>query len=1303
MVLECAGPPALSTTRDIPSAGGLAHSRTLTRGWFGSGSLFFAVMGGTHLRRETRQECVPRLPLPAGEGRGEGERAEVSSRPIDFQRFDCPLSLPHSQSLSRWEREATHGRFGGISTARVDSTRNSEQPRYPSALRKACLLFAVVWLALASFAAEWKTLESNFAHPPPEARPWVYWFIIDGNFSRAGITADLEAMQRAGIGGVILMEVEVGLPRGPVRFMSEEWRALFKHAVAEAERLGLQITLNAGPGWTGSGGPWVKPEQSMQHLVASATEISGPTNFSGVLLRPTPRKPYFGNGGLSPEMIKAQEDFYVDVAVLAFPRTTNGAVIADIDEKALYLRHPYSSRPGTKPFLPSPDSAGESVAGAIARERMIDLSAKLLPDGRLNWTAPPGEWTILRLGRTSTGANTRPAPQPGLGLESDKFDPAALDAHFAAYVGSLLRSIGPRLNQRTSGWTMLHIDSWEMGAQNWTGKFREEFKHRRGYDPLKYLPAYTGRVVDNPEITERFLWDVRLTAQELVLEKHAQHLKTLGHQHGLGLSIEPYDMNPTADLALGAVADVPMCEFWADGDGFETSFSCIEATSIAHTHGKPVVAAEAFTGGGGTSWMRHPGSMKNQADWAFAAGINRLVFHRYAHQPWLNVAPGMTMGFYGTQYERTQTWWELSGAWHEYLARCQFLLRQGVAVAEILYLTPEGAPHVFRPPPSALAGSRTLPDRRGYNFDGCDPQTLIERVSVCAGKLVLPDGASYQMLVLPQTPTMTPQLLTKVKQLLAGGALVVGPRPVKSPSLTDHPRCDAEVQRLADAVWGKRENAATSGPRKVGRGTLVATELKSNSQKPKALPSGMRWIWFNEAAPASAAPVGTRYFRSEFTIANAAEVMSAELHLTADNEFKARLNGRTVGEGSDFHVLAAFDVVAQLKSGTNELRITVVNGGDAPNPAGLLGAMVVRFRDGRELVMTTGASWLSATNVNGPWVAAKDLGPAGISPWGMPEMPAQDFRPPYPEYDFTAALLAQRGELPDFESSEPLRFHHRRLPAGEIFFISNPSAAAHEAACRFRVKDMQPEWWNPLTGERRALRTFKPTADGRTEVALSLGGSESGFVVFREKRSSRKPSVNAIEAKPSLTRLEIAGPWDVSFPPQHGASTSVLLDRLASLSEHPDTRVKYFSGVATYRTSFDWPTSTQSLPPGSIVLDLGDVHVMAEVRLNGRNLGTVWCAPFAVDVSVGIKPGRNELEVRVANLWPNRMIGDAQEADGTTSRLNGLATAWPEWLRQGEFPPANRISWSAYEPFKKDSPLPASGLIGPVTIRTRPH
>ncbi len=628
------------------------------------------------------------------------------------------------------------------------------------------------------------SLAAGFAHPPDEARPWVYWMWMDGNLTREGITADLEAMRTAGLGGVVICEVNVGVPRGPVEFMSPEWRRLFKHVVREAERLGLEVTLNAGPGWTGSGGPWVEPEQSMQHIVAAATDVSGPSRFDAALPRPARRSAFFGEGGLPQSIKDTMDGFYRDVAVLAFPTPAAGAAIDAIDEKALYIRAPYSSQPGVRPFLPAPAEYPALPAGtAVDRARVVDLTDKLAADGRLVWDVPAGRWTILRFGRTTTGANTRPAPVPGLGLECDKFDAAAFDAHYDAFVGALLREIGPRRTDGRAGWTTLHIDSWEMGAQNWTAAFREEFRKRRGYDPLTYLPAVTGRPVESLEISERFLWDLRQTAQELVLENHALRLKELGRRDGFRLSIEPYDMTPCADMTLGTAADVPMSEFWLYG--FHTAHSVFEAAGLAHTGGKRIMAAEAFTSLDTEAWRAHPASMKPLGDWAFAAGVNRIVFHRYQNQAGMTMRPGMTMGQFGVHWERTQTWWDMVPAYHAYLSRCQFMLRQGLPVADVCFLVAEGAPHVFRPPASALRGDPPVPT--GPAFDGCPPETLLSRASVADGRLVFSDGMSYRVLVLPERETMTPALLKKIRDLVEAGATIVGPRPRKSPSLAGLP------------------------------------------------------------------------------------------------------------------------------------------------------------------------------------------------------------------------------------------------------------------------------------------------------------------------------------------------------------------------------------------------------------------------------------------------------------------------------------------------------------------------------------
>ncbi len=467
--------------------------------------------------------------------------------------------------------------------------------RKPVLLLITCILSLIAILQSCSQAEKSKTLiylAKGFQTPPDSVRPGVYWYFMDGNLSREAITADLESMKKVGIGTVLFLEVNVEIPRGKVDFLSEEWQTLFTHIVRESERLGITIMLGVGPGWTGSGGPWVSGGQSMKHLVYSSVQVSGTQNKPIVLPKPAPMNPYFGEGSFTPELKQKWLDYYEDVAVLAFPTPSGNFTISDITEKALYYREPYSSKSGVKPFLPSIADYSEPAKGmAIPSEKIIDVTSYLKPDGTLEWKAPQGNWTIMRFGSRNNGAVTRPAPIPGVGFEADKFDTSAINAHLENFIGLLLQKTGIPDKKHQGGLKMLHMDSWEMGAQNWTLLLREEFKKRRGYDPLPFFPVYAGLVVESLEKSERFLWDLRQTAQELVIENHAIHLKKYAQKYNMGFSIEPYDLNPTADMELGAVADVPMCEFWSKGYGFNTWFSCVQAASIAHIEGKKVVAA----------------------------------------------------------------------------------------------------------------------------------------------------------------------------------------------------------------------------------------------------------------------------------------------------------------------------------------------------------------------------------------------------------------------------------------------------------------------------------------------------------------------------------------------------------------------------------------------------------------------------------------------------------------------------------------------------------------------------------------
>jgi hypothetical protein len=693
------------------------------------------------------------------------------------------------------------------------------------ALSVCLLLISGVWAQnkkVAKPSVQADNLKASFITPPDSVRPGVYWYFMDGNLSREGMTKDLESMKKAGIGNVLFLEVNIGVPRGPIDFMSEQWQELFKHAVSETKRLGMTFTLGIGPGWSGSGGPWVKPAESMQHLVYSVTEVSGPTVKSIQLPKPDPRKPYFGEKTLNEDLKKQWLDYYQDAFVLAFPTPSSSTKIQDIDEKALYYREPFSSKKGVKPFLPEPlANSGIPAQASVDPKQIVDLTKYLQKDGTLNWKAPAGKWTIMRFGSRNNGAITRPAPLPGLGFECDKFDTVAFRDHLDQYVGKLLKKVENPQTSNGAGWNMLHMDSWEMGAQNWTANFRKEFQKRRGYDPLPYFPVYSGQVVGNAELSERFLWDLRQTSQELVVENHALYLKKYGRKYGFRLSIEPYDMNPCADFDLGSAADVPMCEFWSKGYGFKTAFSCIEASSIANIIGAPVVGAESFTSESKEAWKLYPTVIKNQGDWAFCTGINRFVYHTFAHKPLDDkYQPGMTMAQYGVHWDRGQTWWPLASGYHTYVSRCSHLLQQGRKVADILYLIPEGAPHVFLPPASAMEGNDTIPDHKGYNFDGCSAQLLISKASVSNKKIVFPGGASYQVLVLPNYKTMTPKLLDKIASLVRDGATVIGNPPVQSPSLVGYPLCDAQIQKKALSVWQSTQVPAKITKVNYGKGTI---------------------------------------------------------------------------------------------------------------------------------------------------------------------------------------------------------------------------------------------------------------------------------------------------------------------------------------------------------------------------------------------------------------------------------------------------------------------------------------------------
>jgi len=966
-------------------------------------------------------------------------------------------------------------------------------------------------------------LKQAFQHPPDTAKPGVYWYFMDGNLSREGMTKDLESMKAAGISNLVFLEVGIGVPRGPVSFMSDEWQDLFVHAVREAERLGIKILLGAGPGWCGSGGPWVKPEEAMKHLVFSETDVEGNRKVDRILPVPEQRKTPWHT---------LKNDYYEDVYVYAVPQEVK-PVIEDINEKALYERYPYSSWPNVKTHLPSRADYPEPEGSlSLVPEAIINLTGHLQPGGRLVWDAPEGDWTIVRMGLRVTGASTRPSPEPAIGLESDKLSAVAFENHLKNYSDILLKKTHPRKDG--VGWTGFHIDSWESGSQNWTNGIVEEFKKRRGYDPEPYFITFTGRAVQSVEIAERFLWDLRLTCQELLLENHAEFAKTYAHKNGLELTIEPYDMNPAGDLDLGSVADVIMAEFWSKRFGYDTHYAVIEATSISHISGRQVVAAEVFTSDNREAWQEYPWSMKDQTDWALAMGVNRFVFHTFAHKPLGDqYKPGMTMGPYGVHWDRDQTWWPMVSAYHQYISRCSHMMQQGQGVSDILYLTPEGAPMVFNPPSDALFSNGPIPDKKGYGFDGCSPLMLMERADVENGKIVFPGATSFQIMVLPNSETMTPELLEKIASLVEKGATIIGSPPVKSPGLSGYPACDERVKALSEKLWGTLETPGTLTRRIYGKGQI--------------------------------------------------------------------------------------------------------------------------FRGG-EL--------------------------SSLSPDSL-----------YPAYAKTVEILSGMNIPEDFSSdNNTIRYGHRRTAEQDIYFMANRTDSFQQITCRFRAEG-EPVLWNGTTGETRKMTNYSVTG-GVTSIPLEFFPYESFLITFSSgkptKGSGKSGKGNFPEVRPVMT---IEGSWEVSFDTVWGGPGKTVFHELTDWTSNELRGIKYYSGIAEYRKSFQFSNKEKNK---GYCLDLGEIHDIARVKLNGKDLGIVWCAPWRLDISKALKNGKNELEIEVANRWINRLLGDQLPPDAGVRKVrfeNGM-------LGGKEFS-AGRYTFTlnaAMRSFRFMEPLP-SGLLGPVTIQ----
>jgi len=1113
------------------------------------------------------------------------------------------------------------------------------------------LLLAFNWSHVKAQVSAKPDIRKAFLSPSAEASPWVFWYWMQASVSKEGITADLEAMKEAGIGGAYLMPIKGAanppLMNPPVVQLSSQWWEMIRHAFSEAKRLGIKLGLHASDGFALAGGPWITPELSMQKIVWSTKQVSGSKTFNEVLEQP-----------------ETLENYYRDIAVFAFPslpgagnstRTINPKISSSKSDSAvrelvdplnkrnfscddkcwiqyefdqpftcrtivIRSRNNYQSnrmivqssddgvqfrlvkrleaprhgwqdwdadythsipattakffrfvydKDGSEPGAEDLDAAKwrqslkitalelfnepridqyEGKNGEVWRvskyttqdmipdsvcvplNKIIDLSSRLDSNGKLNWQVPAGEWTILRMGHTSTGHRNETGGG-GKGLECDKFNPAVITLQFNKWFGEFYKQVDAATIKDVL--KFFHVDSWECGSQNWSSVFRSEFKKRRGYDLYKYLPIMAGIPLQSVVESEKFLRQVRETIAELVNDNFYVTLSTLAHRKGLQFTAESVAPTMVSDGMLHYKSvDVPMGEFWLRSPTHDKPNDMLDAISGAHIYGKNIIQAEGFTELR-MAWDEHPGMLKTLADRNFALGINRLVYHVFTHNPWMDRKPGMTLDPIGLYFQRDQTWWRQSKAWVDYAKRCQALLQMGKPVVDIAVYTGDEFPRrsilpdrlvpflpgIFgeeivekeekrlkndgqplRQIPAGITHSANMADPEdwidplnGYAYDSFNEDALLNLSKVKDGKIQLSPGVSYGLLVVPGPHKLSPQtkFLTKYT-----------------------------AEKLLRLV-------------KDGGNVLLCYQYPENSRSPGFI------------AKNTIEQIGKR-------------------HMMTSRPFLME-SFKIFGLDPDF--------IATNETGAKAKKIT--------------------------------------------WT-------------------------------------------------------HRRGSEFDIYFISNQKDSAQIVNLSLRVIGKIPEIFDPVTGDIQEAKTWK-IKNGRTELPVFLDRNASVFVVLQQptKLTESNTGKNWIELK-SIQTIEAA--WTVQFDTTVGGPKQpVTFSSLSDWSVNTDSSIRYYSGTASYSKEINYHFAEKNK---RVWLNIGVVNNLAEVFVNEVSCGVIWTAPNRIEITKALKVGLNTIRIDVVNTWNNRLVGD--------SRLT----------------PDKRVTNTVY-PFKWDAkPLLPAGLMGPVLIET---
>lgn len=651
-------------------------------------------------------------------------------------------------------------------------------------------------------------LSSNFQHPERIYGVNCWWWWLNGNVTKEAISKDLEAMKSKHFQGAMIFDAgghnqrgNKDIPDGPL-FGSEEWKELFVFALDEAKRLGLEIGFNIQSGWN-LGGPCVTPQYAAKQLTFTEIKVAGGKPLTQKLPLPQIRK-----------------DFYKDIAVLAFP--AGKALLSGETIEALDLKLGFHELGGSAPdcrFLLENTPRGkkqkpDQEVYRINPDEVVNLTARMDKDGLLTWDVPSGEWNIMRIGYTCTQSEVSTSSNGWQGDVLDYMSKEAFDYYWNSVVEPILQVAGDH-----AGTTLkfMETDSWECGGMNWTDQFADEFRAYRGYDLLSYLPIIAGHVIEDIQTSNAFLADFRKTLGELVAHNHYARFAEQAHRYNIG--IQPESAGPHAGPMDGiknyGFSDIVMSEFWSPSPHrprTQDRYFVKQAASAAHIYGKKIIGAESFTTIG-PHWNDELWSkQKPSFDHEICSGLNRLYFHTFTCSPAEMGLPGQEY-FAGTHVNPQVTWWDQSDALIDYIRRTQLLVQNGTFVADILYYYGDHVPNVFPFKESDPAGA--LP---GYDYDVTD-ETIFMQLKVENGKIVVPGGISYQVLVLPTHRVLSLPVLKKTEELLKQGACIIGNKPERMVSLVGGAAAQQRFQQVSEQIWGTTNDP--QGEKPYGKGKVV--------------------------------------------------------------------------------------------------------------------------------------------------------------------------------------------------------------------------------------------------------------------------------------------------------------------------------------------------------------------------------------------------------------------------------------------------------------------------------------------------